>query len=146
MATQDTGITDAEEGERLRYLQSIYAQDYEEILNTLSSYTAVSEAAARNIEVLGKLDDIKDRKILLHLESGTYVEVKIADSTKVLTYVGAGYLVEKSVADAKAFLEENAKNGNAFIAHLNSEKEKLEGALLDIAYRLESMGADDRHV
>ncbi|MGC8587009.1 MAG: prefoldin subunit alpha [Candidatus Micrarchaeia archaeon] len=146
MTAQNVDISNEEEGERLRYLQSVYAQDYEGILDTLSNYTAISEAVSKNIEVLGKMDEIKDKKILMHLESGTYIETKITDSSKVLTYVGAGYLVEKSIADAKAFLEENAKRGNAFIEHLNSEKEKLEGVLLDIAYRLESIGGDDGHV
>ncbi|MGC9205382.1 MAG: hypothetical protein ACP5FN_03885, partial [Candidatus Micrarchaeia archaeon] len=80
--------------EQLRYLQSIYTQEYEAVLNDLSNYTLAYNAIERNIEVLEKINMFDGANILLNLEAGTYAEVKVGSIKKIIAYVGSGYLVE----------------------------------------------------
>jgi len=125
---------------QLRYLQSIYTQEYEAVLNDLSSYTLAYNAIERNIEVLEKLNILEGANVLLNLEAGTYVEAKVSNIKNAMTYVGSGYLVEKSVEDAKEFLSSSAKRQEVLLKQIAEQKNKIEKELINIAFELESIG------
>ena len=48
--------------------------------------------------------------MLLSVEGGSYIEASIRAIEKVITYVGAGYLVEKDVEGAKAYIGRNVES------------------------------------
>jgi prefoldin alpha subunit len=124
---------------QLRYLQSIYTQEYEAVLNDLSNYTLAYNAIERNIEVLEKLNILEGANVLLNLEAGTYVEAKVSNIKNAMTYVGSGYLVEKSVEDAKEFLSSSAKRQEGLLKQIAEQKNKIEKELINIAFELESI-------
>ncbi|MGC9099316.1 MAG: prefoldin subunit alpha [Candidatus Micrarchaeia archaeon] len=126
--------------EQLRYLQSIYAQEYENISKELANYNVVYEATKRNIEVLDNLNMLENGNILLNLESGTYIKAKINEIKEVMVYVGSGYLVEKSVDEAKEYLKDGQKREEELIAELQKQKEYVEKELIDIAFEIEKTG------
>ncbi|MGC8538888.1 MAG: hypothetical protein ACP5MK_03410 [Candidatus Micrarchaeia archaeon] len=127
----------AEELEKLRYLQELYMQEYNAVLGKLSEYAADSAAMERNREVLNNIDKIKGNNILLNLEGGSYIEVKVNDIAGILTYVGAGYIIETDKENASRILETNSKRVEELAKKLNAEKEKLEGILTDIEFEIE---------
>ncbi len=127
----------AEELEKLRYLQELYMQEYNAVLGKLSEYAADSAAMERNREVLNNIDKIKGNNILLNLEGGSYIEVKVSDIAGILTYVGAGYIIETDKENASRILETNFKRVEELAKKLTAEKEKLEGILTDIEFEIE---------
>ncbi|MGC8888812.1 MAG: prefoldin subunit alpha, partial [Candidatus Micrarchaeia archaeon] len=126
--------------EQLRYLQSLYLESYENLLREISNYNIIYEATKRNLEVLSNLSMIENNKILLNLEGGTYIEAMVEGVSKVLAYVGSNYLVEKSVEEAKDFLEENKKREERLLAELNKQKEAIEKELVEVGIELEKAG------
>ncbi|MEM0094409.1 MAG: prefoldin subunit alpha [Candidatus Micrarchaeaceae archaeon] len=129
------------EAEELRFLQQLYEENYKELSEIISNSISTSNMMSANIEVLSKIDEIKSNTLLLNLGAGTYVEVKMAGNGKIMTYVGAGYIVEKSAEDAKNFLEENRSKTLDFIKKIDDERKQVEDALLEISYRLGAMDA-----
>jgi prefoldin alpha subunit len=125
-----------QEMERLRYIYNVYMQEYESLLSTISGYTSASNAITRNIEVMEKLDTIEKKDLLLDLEGGVFIEVKSKQVSNVLTYVGAGYVIEKNKDDALEFLNKNIKRSKEIIDKFNLQKQKLENELLDTEYKL----------
>jgi prefoldin alpha subunit len=126
--------------EQLRYLQGLYLESYENLLREISNYNIIYEATKRNLEVLSNLSMIENNKILLNLEGGTYIEAMVEGVSKVLAYVGSNYLVEKSVEEAKDFLEENKKREERLLAELNKQKEAIEKELVEVGIELEKAG------
>ncbi|MGB9732333.1 MAG: prefoldin subunit alpha [Candidatus Micrarchaeales archaeon] len=126
--------------EQLRYLQGLYLESYENLLREISNYNIIYEATKRNLEVLSNLSMIENNKILLNLEGGTYIEAMVGGVSKVLAYVGSNYLVEKSVEEAKDFLEENKKREERLLAELNKQKEAIEKELVEVGIELEKAG------
>ncbi len=135
-AAPRTGSGSVEEAlAQLQYLEQIYAQQYEILNEQITTYTLAHEAVKRNIELLERSSQIQDSNVLLNTEGGTYVEAHIGKISTIMTYVGAGYMVDKSIEDAKAFLEDNEKNGQALLDRLVADKQKVEKELIDISYR-----------
>jgi len=129
--------------EQLRYLQSLYTQEYEAILSEISNYSLIYNATKRNIEVLENLGMLENGKILLNLEGGTYIEARLNKIERALVYVGSGYLVEKGLEEAKAFLSENRQREEQLMNELTKQKESIEKSLIDITFELEKIGNAD---
>jgi prefoldin alpha subunit len=124
---------------RLFYLQSVYNQQYEALMNELTTFGVAQAALQRNLELLGKKNEMKGASILVNGEGGTYFEANVKEMKKVITYVGAGYLVEKETEQAKEFLSKSLEMSKSTINKLADEKQKLEGELMRIQYAIEAM-------
>jgi prefoldin alpha subunit len=136
MENEQDNRADAEEiMMQLRYLQNIYAQEYENIENNIATYTLTNAAINRNIELLEKSKEIEGARMMIGGEGGAYVPAAISKIENVLTYVGAGYMIEKPVEKALEFLRENGKRGDEILSKLNAEKRKIEQNLIDIQYK-----------
>ncbi len=125
--------------EQLRYLQEVYAREYQTLLNEISNYLLVSNSFERNREILNNADKFKNSSILLNIEAGTFVKVNANDFKSVLVQVGAGYLVEKNVEEAKEFVGKNSERLQANLKQLGVQKQKVEKELLDLSYKIEGM-------
>lgn len=128
-----------EEINRLFYLQTIYNQQYEALMNELTTFSVALAALETNLSLLNKADQVKGANILVNAEGGTYFEAGVKDIKKVITYVGAGYLVEKEVGQAKEFLEKSIETSKSTIKKLVEEKQKLETELMRLQYTIEAM-------
>lgn len=124
---------------QLRYLQNIYARQFEMLENEIATYTLTVGAVQRNMQVFDNIKKVESSKMLVSGEGGTYIEAEIKKVSKALTYVGAGYLVEKTLEGAKAFLKDNEKKQQDALKKLVAEKEKIEKELIGINYKLAAM-------
>jgi prefoldin alpha subunit len=125
-----------EELEKLRYMHDMYSREYEVLLNEISNYVLVSNSFERNKEVLENMESIKNANLLLNLEAGTFIEINSKDIKKVMTSVGAGYLVEKDVEGAKIFVNQNSDKVQETLRQLISQRQRLEKELIDLAYKI----------
>ncbi len=124
---------------QLQYLQGVYSQRYEILNEQMAAYTMARDAVARSLELLSKAESLGNSSILVNAEGGAYIEAGIKAIDRVVTYVGAGYLVEKTVPEAKAFLEVAAKNSDGTISRLAKERQKVEKELFEISYRMTAL-------
>ncbi|KAJ1568546.1 subunit of tubulin prefoldin [Cladochytrium tenue] len=93
----------------------------EELQHLTSSYAQLKQAQAKFSESIDSLE----KPILVPLTSSLYVPAELDDVEKVIVDVGTGYLMEKSIPDAKIFYK-------AKVAFL---KENLEGLQSNISQR-----------
>lgn len=128
-----------EELAQLQYLHEIYVQQYGGIMNELERYSSVAESFSRSTETIEKIGSVENSSILLGIDAGAFVEVRSGTISKVITSVGAGYMVEKSVEEAKAFIKANADRSRDVVARLIKEKEKVEREIVNIEYRISTM-------
>ncbi len=124
---------------QLRYLQSLYSQQYENLNNNIATYTMTNTALQRNLDLLEKSKSIEGSNIMISGEGGAYVPAKIEKVDKVMTYVGGDYLIETTVETAKEFLGENIRRGEEIIKKLVSDRQKIENDLFDIQYKLSAL-------
>ncbi len=127
---------------RLFYLQSLYNQQYEALMNEITTMSIAQAALDRNLQLFEKRDTIKGTNILVSGEGGTYFEANVKDIKKVLTYVGAGYLVEKDIEQAKEFIGKNKEMSKGTLERLAGEKQKLESEIMRVQYAIEAMQQD----
>jgi prefoldin alpha subunit len=128
-----------EELNRLLFIQNVYNQQYEAVMGELTSFSMAQAALRRNIHLLESKDRVKGSEILVNAEGGTYIEAALKDMKKVITYVGAGYLVDKEVGQAKEFLTKSLESSETQLKKLAEDKQKLENELMRIQYELERL-------
>lgn len=124
---------------QLRYLQGLYGQQYENLENNIATYNLANSSLQRNIEMLEKSKSMEGSNIMIGGEGGAYMSAKVSKTDRIITYVGGGYMVEKSVEEALSFLRENEKRGVEMLSKLLSEKKQIEKDLLDVQYKMNSL-------
>ncbi len=124
---------------QLRYLQNLYSQQYENLENNIATYTLANTSVQRNIDLLEKSSSIEGSNVMISGEGGAYISAEVHKVDKVLTYVGGGYLIDNSLDKALSFLKENQKRGEDMLNRLISEKQKVEGDLIDLQYKMSTL-------
>jgi prefoldin alpha subunit len=128
-----------EEFNRLVYLQNVYNQQYEAIMNELATFSVAQAALQRNLDLLKRKDEMRNAGVLLNAEGGTYIEASVKEISRVMTYVGAGYLVEKSVDEAMAYIGRSMAAGEEAMKRMMSDRQKLEDELVKLQYSIEAL-------
>ncbi|MEM3839170.1 MAG: prefoldin subunit alpha [Candidatus Micrarchaeaceae archaeon] len=140
MAGENLSQEDMEEAiAQLQYLQSVYSQRFDILNEQIGAYNLARDASLRGIEFLRRSKSLEGSGILVSTEGGTYVEASLGKIDRVMTYVGAGYLVEKSAEQAKEYLEKALKNSDVAISRLTGELQKVEKELFDISYKMTAL-------
>ena len=124
---------------QLRYLQDLYGQQYENLENNIATYNLANSSLQRNIEMLERSKSMEGSNIMIGGEGGAYMSAKVGKADKIITYVGGGYMIEKSVEEALSFLRENEKRGIEMLSKLQAEKRQIEKELLDVQYKMNSL-------
>ena len=127
-----------EEIARLAYLQNLYNQQYEAVMNELAALGIAQAALQRNLDLLKRKDEMRNAGVLLNAEGGTYIEASVKEITKVMTYVGAGYLVEKDVDGAISYISKSIASGEEAMKRLMSDRRKLEDELVKLQYAIDA--------
>ena len=128
-----------EEFNRLIYLQNVYGQQYEAISGELTTFSLAQGALQRSLDLLKRKDDIRNASVLLSAEGGTYIEATVRSIDRAITYVGAGYLVEKDVEGAKAYIAKNIESSEDMINRMMADRKKLSEELMKIQYSIEML-------
>jgi prefoldin alpha subunit len=124
---------------QLRYLQSVYTQQYEALESDIATYTIANTSLQRNLELVEERTEVEGANIMIGGEGGAYIPAKIGKVESVMTYVGAGYMIEKSAAEAADFLRKNQKSSEDFLSRLVAEKQRVEKELLDISFKMSAL-------
>ena len=124
---------------QLRYLQSVYSQQYELLEEQIATYSISLDSVRKGVQFLDGTREASKSKTLVSLGGGAYAEASFPDIKSVLVYVGAGYLLEKGVDSAKSYIDEGRKKQEEMLRKLDTERRKLQGELINIAYKMEAM-------
>ncbi len=125
--------------EEFRYLQQVYQNQYMALTQELSgSADRLRELDAAQ-KTLENMDSVKEKDTLVSIGYGTYVNSRITNGDTVLVSVGAGYMVEKKVDEAKAYISSALDQETTSINKLNKAKKELESALIEIAYKIDEL-------
>ncbi|KAJ3379248.1 subunit of tubulin prefoldin [Entophlyctis sp. JEL0112] len=119
----------------LQQLQAVKNQMDEEIQHLTTSYAQLKQAQVKFNDSIESLDNIKERsgeKILIPLTSSLYVPGTLGDVDKVIVDIGTGYMMDKSIPDAKnfykakvGFLKENLDSLQETISQRESQYKVL---------------------
>ncbi len=126
---------------QLQYLQQVYSQQYEVLTQSIDNYTAMQTVLKGNIEIIDGSERIGSKGILVGTEGGMYISAETNAINSVITYIGAGYLVEQKLDDAKQFFENRIKKGDELLGKLVTQRQKIREELADINYRLSAIQA-----
>lgn len=129
----------AEAQAQLRYLQNVYSQQYELLENEIAAFTLAMGSVQKNIDILEGKGRLENSSILINGDGGVYIEASIKSISKVLVYIGAGYLIEKNAEEAKELLQTNSKKQEEAFRKLVSDRQRVEKELVDISYKLSAL-------
>ncbi|MCL5430126.1 MAG: prefoldin subunit alpha [Candidatus Marsarchaeota archaeon] len=132
-------ISSAKSIDELRYLQQLYQNQYMSIAQEVSNRLDVLKDFGNSQVALEHMDTMGGKQTLMHIGGGAYLSSKINESGKIIMNVGAGYLVEKNVPDAKAYIAKILDKETQYINRLNKNKKEIENALIEISYRVEEL-------
>ncbi len=121
---------------QLKYLHDMYTQQYANIENSIATYSLTSTSINKNIELIEKSNSIENSEAMIGGDGGAYITAKINKISSIMTYIGAGYLVEKDIEQALAFLRENQKSSTEVLNRLVNEKQRLEREIFDLEYKM----------
>ena len=124
---------------QLRYLQNIYSQQYEIVENQINTYSISIDAMNKGLDALKNSGSLNSSNILINAGPGIYMEGNIGNTKSIITYIGAGYLIEKTLDESKTYMESNLKKQEDFLKKLLADKTKLQDELIDILYKIESL-------
>ncbi len=130
-----------EETYTLRYLQQLYQSQYGAVsseINRVVAYLGELNTAQKTIE---SADQIGGREALVHLGANVYMSAKSKKLDNVIVSVGGGYLVEKTITQAKQFLASKIEHITEMFNKLINNRNELVGAMQDVSLRLEEIGA-----
>jgi prefoldin alpha subunit len=125
--------------EELRYIQQLYQTQYMMVGQEVESRAA----ALRELEgarlTLENYDKVKGKKNVLPVGAGIFVNGAIGESSTVLMEIGAGYMLERTIDEAKAAVAKKLDKETEAIKHLQKSRRELEAALVEVSYRIESL-------
>ncbi len=125
--------------EEFRYLQQVYQNQYMMLAQELSNRSDTLKQLDTALKTLEDMDMIKERDTLVPIGYGTYTKGRILGGDKVILGIGAGYMLEKNIDEAKGFITKALDGETKYINKLTKTKKELEAALMDIAYKMEEL-------
>ncbi len=112
-----------------RVLQSL-SSDLQQRITLLSSFLSEIQAAANTIEEVGKAGE--GAEVLIPIGGASYIKARLAHGGKAVVGVGAGVAVEKSLEEAKKYLEDRMNELNQALASVQSQ-------LMNVAARMSQL-------
>jgi prefoldin alpha subunit len=131
-----------EEVAELSYFQQLYQGQYDSVSRSINTAIQILGEMNGVKETLDKIDEVKGRNTLSPIGTGTYLHSKAENTDNVVVGVGAGYLVEKGIDDAKQFISKLIERQTNAINGMLRSKNEIEGALMDVSVRLERLAKE----
>ncbi|EET89800.1 MAG: prefoldin subunit alpha [Candidatus Micrarchaeales archaeon] len=123
----------------LNYIRQVYQNQY--LLTTKAIEASMDLLNDLNTTkvTLENMDSIKGHNILAPISNSSYLYGKVEAGDKIIINIGAGYMIEETVEEAKSFVSRMIEKESKYITELSKNKGELESAILDLNYRLEQL-------
>ncbi len=125
--------------EEFRYLQQIYQNQYGLVSQELNNRTENMRELDAAQKALENIDTIKDKSTMIPVGANTFALGKITDNKSVVVGIGAGYMVEKNIEEAKNYIAKALEQETKYINQLNKNKKDVEAALMEIAFKVDEL-------
>jgi prefoldin alpha subunit len=123
--------------EELRYMSQVYQGQYDTIVREINAKIAQVKELNGAQQALERMEVIGGSKALTPVGYDVYLDSSVARSDRVVVGVGAGYLVEKGVDEAKQYVAMAVEKETKAISNMTRAKKEVEAALIEIMYKLE---------
>ena len=124
-----------EESERLRYMYSVYQEQYGIVAQRLEEALGIMQGLNAALQTLENYRMVNGSDAFLPSGEGLFLKSKIDSSDSFVIDVGGGYLVESPVEVAKEVISSRLEGVNAYMKKMYSEKGNIEKALREIGAR-----------
>ncbi|MEW6329813.1 MAG: prefoldin subunit alpha [Candidatus Micrarchaeota archaeon] len=130
---------DREALSRVVYEAQVCQQQAQALQQQLSAIRASATEIEATLETLRAMGGMKDGNVLVPVGAGVQARGKISDTEKVLYELGAGVIVEKSVAEAISALTERRIS-------LQNARSEMERGLSELGGRLQKLDAEAKRL
>lgn len=127
----------AKEIEELRYMQQIYQNQYATLNSAMNMHMQEVQMLSVVQSSLENSSVMKGKEALMHVGASVYMKTQIKDPNAVIVSIGAGYLVEKGVDEAKAYVSKMITKKTDTLNSMAKSRKELQNALIDISYKME---------
>ncbi len=131
--------------DQLEYLYSIYETQYNNTTQNINNHAKVLNELINSSLILGKEEDIKNGSLVINLGNSIYANAKIENTGTMLVNIGLNYIAEKSIEDAKKFIDKKIKAYEKEIEFLNKGRSEIRDILFKITYKLSELNARHEH-
>ncbi|MGC8568184.1 MAG: prefoldin subunit alpha [Candidatus Micrarchaeia archaeon] len=132
-------IQNTKDAEELNYIMNELSREYD-ILSKESNIKLAQLAELQDAKkTIEEIESVKDKKSLIPLGAGVLAFGQITNSTMVLLSIGAGYIIEANIEEAKQHLKAKSDALNGEMERISKKKKSLSDMLSKAAYR-ENMG------
>ncbi|MCL5117245.1 MAG: prefoldin subunit alpha [Candidatus Marsarchaeota archaeon] len=138
-------IEKSNSADQLEYLYSIYETQYNNTTQNINNHAKVLNELINSSLVLGKEEDIKNGSLVINLGNSIYANAKIENTGTMLVNIGLNYIAEKSIEDAKKFIDKKIKAYEKEIEFLNKGRSEIRDILFKITYKLSELNARHEH-
>lgn len=104
-----------------------------EVLNTTLAELASAKSALEEISALGEGEEL-----LVPIGAGVFVRAKLANNRSVLVTLGANIIVERTVDEARKFLEEREQRVRDLLQKSAADYQALANRLREVELRLKA--------
>ncbi len=138
-------IEKSNSADQLEYLYSIYETQYNNTTQNINNHAKVLNELINSSLILGKEEDIKNGSLVINLGNSIYANAKIENTGTMLVNIGLNYIAEKSIEDAKKFIDKKIKAYEKEIEFLNKGRSEIRDILFKITYKLSELNARHEH-
>lgn len=122
----------------MQYAMQAYQERYTTLSNEVNRLVQEIAALGEVRRALADSGKVSERETLVSCGMGFFVPGKTGRMDRVAVDVGAGVIVEKSVAEAAEMADRRIEARNSALKRMLSERKELEGAIYDLSYKLQS--------
>jgi prefoldin alpha subunit len=138
MAENDEGR--ASEIDELRYMQQVYQNQYAALNSSMNMHMQDLQMLSAVQRTLENSNMLKGKETLMHVGASVYMKTEVKDSGHAIVSVGGGYLVEKSIDEAKGYVSTMITKKTEVINGMSRSRKELQAALIEMSYKLDSAG------
>ena len=136
---QPPGHSREEELYTLSYMQQLYQNQYSTIVSEINRDIQYLNELGALKKTLEGVELVMGRDVLVNLGANAYMNSRAEKLDSVLIDIGAGYVVEKSVDDAKLFVDARVERSTKMFNSLVKSRNELRDAIVEVARRIDTL-------
>ncbi len=136
---QPENRTREEELYTLSYMQQLYQSQHNAVVNEMNRVVQYLNELASLKKTLDDSGMLDGKDVLVSLGAGAYMNSRSDRLESVLVDIGAGYVVEKDIGAAKAFVDDRTQRSTQTFNNLVKNRNELRDAIIDVARRIDAL-------